>query len=71
MCKAWSIDGKISQHLYPLADENYLSEIFYGSRHTLARMANPDFVMLAQSMGVHAIQCDTSEELPRKMKLGV
>lgn len=31
-------------------------------------MANPDFVMLAQSMGVHAIQCETAEELPTKMK---
>ncbi len=31
-------------------------------------MLNPDFVMLAQSMGVRAIQCETSEELPRKMK---
>lgn len=31
-------------------------------------MANPDFVMLALSMGVHAIQCETAEELPKKMK---
>ncbi|KAL4261570.1 TPP enzyme family protein [Pleurotus pulmonarius] len=43
-------------------------KIFYDSRHTLTRMVNPDFVMLAQSMGVRAIQCETSEELPRKMK---
>ncbi|KAF7422512.1 Acetolactate synthase, mitochondrial [Pleurotus ostreatus] len=43
-------------------------KIFYGSRHTLTRMVNPDFVMLAQSMGVHAIQCETAEQLPTKMK---
>jgi len=31
-------------------------------------MTNPDFVMLAQAMGVHAIRCHTAEELPEKMK---
>jgi len=31
-------------------------------------MTNPDFVKLAQAMGVHAIRCHTAEELPAKMK---
>ena len=31
-------------------------------------MINPDFVLLARSMGVHAIRCHTAEELPAKMK---
>ena len=31
-------------------------------------MVNPDFVLLAQSMGVHAIRCHSAEELPAKMK---
>ncbi|KAG5730437.1 hypothetical protein E4T56_gene13832, partial [Termitomyces sp. T112] len=29
---------------------------------------NPDFVRLAQAMGVHAIRCETMEDLPAKMK---
>lgn len=31
-------------------------------------MTNPDFVKLANAMGVHAIRCSTFEELPAKMK---
>jgi len=31
-------------------------------------MRNPDFVALAKAMGVHAIRCETLEELPAKMK---
>ena len=31
-------------------------------------MVNPDFVLLAQAMGVHAIRCHSAEELPAKMK---
>ncbi len=31
-------------------------------------MTNPDFVKLAESMGVKAIRCDTLDELPAKMK---
>lgn len=31
-------------------------------------MTNPDFVLLAKAMGVHAIRCTSSEELPAKMK---
>jgi thiamine pyrophosphate-dependent acetolactate synthase large subunit-like protein len=31
-------------------------------------MTNPDFVLLAQAMGVHAIRCNSAEELPAKMK---
>jgi acetolactate synthase-1/2/3 large subunit len=31
-------------------------------------MTNPDFILLAQAMGVHAIRCETVEELPAKMK---
>lgn len=31
-------------------------------------MINPDFVLLAKAMGVHAIRCRSAEELPEKMK---
>ncbi|KAJ8453725.1 hypothetical protein ONZ45_g19594 [Pleurotus djamor] len=31
-------------------------------------MTNPNFVMLANAMGVHAIRCTSAEELPAKMK---
>ena len=31
-------------------------------------MKNPDFVLLARAMGVHAIQCRSAAELPEKMK---
>jgi len=31
-------------------------------------MVNPDFVLLARAMGVHAIRCHSAEELPAKMK---
>lgn len=31
-------------------------------------MTNPDFVLLAKAMGVHAIRCSNVEELPAKMK---
>jgi len=31
-------------------------------------MVNPNFVKLAQAMGVHAIRCESAAELPAKMK---
>lgn len=31
-------------------------------------MVNPDFVKLAKAMNVHAIRCDSREDLPSKMK---
>ena len=31
-------------------------------------MVNPDFVALARAMNVHAIRCQTADELPEKMK---
>jgi acetolactate synthase-1/2/3 large subunit len=31
-------------------------------------MTNPDFILLARSMGVHAIRCHNADELPAKMK---
>jgi acetolactate synthase I/II/III large subunit len=31
-------------------------------------MTNPDFVMLAKAMGVHAIRCKDASDLPEKMK---
>jgi len=31
-------------------------------------MTNPDFVLLAQAMGVHAIRVSNVRELPEKMK---
>ncbi|KAL4267371.1 Acetolactate synthase [Pleurotus pulmonarius] len=43
-------------------------KLLFEDRFALTRMANPDFVMLAQSMGVHTIECRTAEELPGKME---
>ncbi|KAI5120468.1 hypothetical protein M0805_006488 [Coniferiporia weirii] len=43
-------------------------DLFYDKRYSHTRMTNPDFVMLAKSMGVHAIRVNTAEELPAKMK---
>ena len=53
-----------STHLY------YFKQIdlFYDNRYSHTRMVNPDFVLLAQSMGVHAIRCRSAEELPAKIK---
>ncbi|KAF6764398.1 hypothetical protein DFP72DRAFT_799873 [Ephemerocybe angulata] len=31
-------------------------------------MTNPNFALLAQAMGVHAIRCSSVAELPAKMK---
>jgi acetolactate synthase I/II/III large subunit len=31
-------------------------------------MTNPDFVLLAKAMGVHAIRVKSAEDLPAKMK---
>lgn len=49
---------------------NYLSQpdLFYERRYSHTAMTNPDFVLLAKAMGVHAIRCHTAEELPAKMK---
>ncbi|KAF8912167.1 thiamine diphosphate-binding protein [Gymnopilus junonius] len=43
-------------------------DLFYDKRYSHTKMTNPDFVLLARSMGVHAIRCHTTEELPAKMK---
>ncbi|KAK7467685.1 Acetolactate synthase, mitochondrial [Stygiomarasmius scandens] len=43
-------------------------DLFYDARYSHTRMTNPDFVRLAQAMGVHAIRCTSAEELPAKMK---
>ncbi|KAJ6622948.1 acetolactate synthase [Mycena sp. CBHHK59/15] len=43
-------------------------DLFYSARYSHTRMANPDFVLLAQAMGVHAIRCRTAQELPAKMR---
>ena len=44
------------------------SDLFYEARYSHTAMKNPDFILLAKAMGVHAIQCETFEELPAKMK---
>lgn len=44
------------------------TDLFYENRYSHTEMTNPDFVKLAQAMGVHAIRCPTAEELPAKMK---
>ncbi|KAI6131906.1 thiamine diphosphate-binding protein [Pisolithus thermaeus] len=43
-------------------------DLFYDARYSHTRMTNPDFVLLAKAMGVHAIRCSNVEELPAKMK---
>ena len=43
-------------------------DLFYERRYSHTIMKNPDFVMLARAMGVHAIQCRSAAELPEKMK---
>jgi acetolactate synthase-1/2/3 large subunit len=43
-------------------------DLFYDARYSHTRMTNPDFLLLARSMGVHAIRCSNAEELPAKMK---
>jgi len=42
-------------------------DLFYDRRYSHTRMTNPDFVLLAKAMGVHAIRCSTHEELPAAM----
>ena len=43
-------------------------DLFYDARYSHTRMTNPDFVLLAKAMGVHAIRVHTAEELPAKMQ---
>ncbi|KAF7986571.1 hypothetical protein HWV62_26322 [Athelia sp. TMB] len=43
-------------------------DLFYEARYSHTRMTNPDFVLLARAMGVHAIRCHSAAELPAKMK---
>ncbi|KZV87401.1 acetolactate synthase [Exidia glandulosa HHB12029] len=43
-------------------------DLFYDHRYSHTAMRNPNFVLLAQAMGVHAIRATTLEELPAKMK---
>jgi acetolactate synthase I/II/III large subunit len=44
------------------------TDMFYNGQHLYSHMLNPDFVQLARSMGVHAIQVGSANELPEKMK---
>ncbi|KAJ7445872.1 acetolactate synthase, partial [Mycena latifolia] len=44
-----------------------LQDLFYSARYSHTRMANPDFVALAQAMGVHALRCDSADDLQSKM----
>jgi acetolactate synthase I/II/III large subunit len=44
------------------------ADLFYDHRYSHTRMINPDFVMLAKAMGVHAIRVSSASELPEKMK---
>lgn len=45
-----------------------VQDLFYDARYSHTRMKNPDFVLLAKAMGVHAIRCSNVDELPAKMK---
>lgn len=74
--RVWSYNGRVSCFsLSTLVGPSqnvcvYLSllDLFYEHRYSHTEMVNPDFVQLAQAMGVHAIRCHTAEELPVKMK---
>ena len=44
------------------------SDLFYEARYSHTEMTNPDFILLVQAIGVHAIRCEKVEELPEKMK---
>jgi acetolactate synthase I/II/III large subunit len=43
-------------------------DLFYDARYSHTAMKNPDFVLLARAMGVHALRCENIDELPAKMK---
>ncbi|KAG8879889.1 Acetolactate synthase, mitochondrial [Tulasnella sp. 331] len=43
-------------------------DLFYDARYSHTKMTNPNFIMLANAMGVHAIRCHNIAELPAKMK---
>ncbi|TIA85371.1 hypothetical protein E3P99_04013 [Wallemia hederae] len=43
-------------------------DLFYDNRYSHSQMINPDFCMLANSMGVHAIKCDNATDLPKAME---
>ena len=45
-----------------------LADLFYDHRYSHTRMTNPDFVLLAKAMGMHAIRVSSASELPEKMK---
>lgn len=59
-------------HSWDAAQERWLTsciqDLFYDARYSHTRMTNPDFVLLAKAMGVHAIRCSNVGELPAKMK---
>ncbi len=46
----------------------FATDLFYEKRYSHTRMTNPDFIRLAESMGVHAIRVHNASELPAKMK---
>ncbi|KAI0273527.1 acetolactate synthase [Gloeopeniophorella convolvens] len=43
-------------------------DLFYDHRYSHTRMTNPDFVLLARAMGVHAIRANSASELPEKIQ---
>lgn len=43
-------------------------DFFYEARYSHTKMHNPNFILLARAMGVHAIKCTNAAELPAKMK---
>jgi len=43
-------------------------DLFYDARYSQTTMHNPNFVMLANAMGVHALRCTSMEDLPAMMK---
>ena len=62
------IKHRLIFHLLRFSNTPVRLDLFYDARYSHTSMTNPDFILLAQAMGVHAIRCETVEELPAKMK---
>jgi acetolactate synthase-1/2/3 large subunit len=68
MVVQWQGSGfSLSSYLH-MYTYRMLTDLFYDHRYSHTRMTNPDFVLLAKAMGVHAIRVSSASDLPEKMK---
>jgi acetolactate synthase I/II/III large subunit len=68
MVLQWQGPSHSSDSISLIVSKPYPSDLFYNARYSHTQMVNPDFILLARSMGVHAIRCNNADELPEKMK---